>query len=333
MNTSLMLLSLLMLTAAIPVRAADETTPPPVSVAPPRASSAETFTYEQKPISGTMELISDEKAEQIVKKFRAAYKQLGSPRVLIYVNRELVDERTGLKLAGRTEKVISTQTEGSHEFVADPKAPQGSNTISVTVNPQVQAGRDATIMGVGTSVIPGKQTISKRDDSQENINTYAVREKPLESIKERNFVREGERLVGQKLRGAGVSLADQKIAAQLIADRPLSQFTTPTEGEQARKDRESLANVCDVVIELLAELDRKVVVTSISGDQMVTVPQVQLTAIRIKDSKIIGQASSDEFLGRRNARAVWISKNFRPNDIAEATALKLMEDIVAGSTP
>jgi len=306
----------------------DETTPPPVVAAPARPASPDSFTYEQRPLSGLPDIISPDQVEDIIKKFRAAYPKMGNPRILIYVNRELVDERSGMKLVGRTEKVNSRKLEGQHEFIADPHTARGSNALSVTVSPQVQAGRDATVVGVGAGIVPGKGSVNQRSDNQENDNTYAIKERPHESVEYKTFVRDAERLFGRALRSGGASMADQRVATQLIADRPLSQFTVPTEGEQARKDREALAAICDVVIEVLRH-DEVLNVPQISGDRPVALPMISATAIRLKDSKIIGQASSSDFLGRRNMRATWLNRNFLPRDIAEATAIKLMEDMTS----
>jgi hypothetical protein len=184
-------------------------------------------------------------------------------------------------------------------------------------------------VGVGAGIVPGKGSVNRRDDTQQNENTYAFKEHPRESVEHKAFVRDAERLFGRALRSGGASMADQRVATQLIADRPLSQFTVPTEGEQARKDREALAAICDVVIEVLRH-DEVLSVPQISGDKPVALPMISATAIRLKDSKIIGQASSSDFLGRRNMRATWLNRNFLPRDIAEATAVKLMEDMAAG---
>ena len=82
---------------------------PPVasSVAPPAGEKKE-FVYEQRPVTGRQPLVRQEQATAIVEKFKAAYPKLGNPRFVIYVNRDLVDEQSGIKLTARTEKVEST---------------------------------------------------------------------------------------------------------------------------------------------------------------------------------------------------------------------------------
>jgi glycine cleavage system aminomethyltransferase T len=55
--------------------------------------------------------------------------------------------------------------------------------------------------------------------------------------------------MGRPLRAGGAALADQRLMTQRLADRPLKNITT--EGEQAYKDRESLKQIADVVVEVL----------------------------------------------------------------------------------
>ena len=74
---------------------------------------------------------------------------------------------------------------------------------------------------------------------------------------------------------------------------------------------------------------RSLTVTEISGDTTYTVPDIQATAIRLKDSAIIGQAAASDILGR-DVQAGRIVKQFGVRDITEATALALMEDMVTG---
>jgi hypothetical protein len=67
-------------------------------------------------------------------------------------------------------------------------------------------------------------------------------------------------------------------------------------------------------------------VSQISGDREVAVADIQATAIRLSDSAIIGQASSRDVLGR-DREAGKVALRFDAGDIAEATALALMDDM------
>jgi hypothetical protein len=70
-------------------------------------------------------------------------------------------------------------------------------------------------------------------------------------------------------------------------------------------------------------------VPGISGDQVVAVPDIQATAIRLKDAAILGQASASDVLGK-DAQAGRTIQNFDVRDITEATALALMDDMLTG---
>jgi hypothetical protein len=284
-----------------------------VSEPSPKPSS-ETFVYEQKPLPGQPTLIAPEQAQAVIAKFKEAYAKLGSPRMLIYVNRELVDEKSGLKLTARTEK-----TENSRSTVNSTIDATSSSPNSVNIN----AGGNVTVNGAPVNS-PGKGKISTSSEKVSNENSYRIQERESK-LADRQTVRDVERLFGRPLRTAGASLADQGVATQLLADKPIRSFVVSTEGEAARKDREALSKITDVVLEVLIS-SRNIAVTEISSDKVYTVPDIQATAIRLKDSKIIGQASSRDILGK-DRYAGNIARNFDVQDIAEATALALMEDM------
>ncbi len=142
-------------------------------------------------------------------------------------------------------------------------------------------------------------------------------------------MRDVERLFGRPFRAAGAQLADQKVAASLLADAPPDNFATGGD-DQARKDREALANVADIAVEVLVS-SRTITVSNISGDdEAVTVPDIQATAIRLKDSVIIGQASSTDILGK-DSQAALLAKRYDVRDITEATSRALMQDMLTGT--
>jgi len=122
---------------------------------------------------------------------------------------------------------------------------------------------------------------------------------------------------------AGATLVDQRVAAHMIGDKPLASFAAPTEGEQARKDREALTKNADAVLEILIS-SRQITVPTASGDRTFAVPDIQATAIRLKDAKIIGQASSSDLIGQGSSK---VPRNFGVREISEGTALALMEDM------
>lgn len=272
----------------------------PVTQAPPRPEPAAPAEgdYQQRlygPAAGG--LISPDKANQIVNAFRAAYEKSGKPRVLIYVNRELVDENSGLKLSSRSEKTVTKQSETR----SDTSAKSGS--------------ADAT-------TAPGNTTRSAKVTGE---NRYTATDKAAPTLADKQTVREVERLFGRPFRAAGATLADQKTAAALMADMPLDHFSTPATNETARKDREAVAKIADVVVEILIS-SRSLQVPEVSGDRTVSVPDIQVTAVRLSDSAIIGQAAASDVLGK-DQQAGRLAGRVDIRDITEATALALMDDM------
>ena len=85
----------------------------------PEASSevAESFTYEQKLyVASPSALLSPEQAQTVVARFREAYARLGQPRVLIFVNRTLVDSGTR---EGREDNVALPEPAAGVPTLAD----------------------------------------------------------------------------------------------------------------------------------------------------------------------------------------------------------------------
>ena len=288
----------------------------------PAPASRETDNYDQRVYGPGTSIIAPDKARAVLDAFRTANEKLGSPRYLIFVNRELVED-SGLKLSGRTERTESSRSETNSSFESDPNAPKPE----AAANPQTQinvavGGGDA---GSGSShAHPGKGSADSKSAKVTAENTYTSTGKAAPTLADKQTTREVERLLGRPLRYAGAKLADQKTAAALIADRPLDHFTAPTD-EAARKDREALAKVADIAIEALVS-SRPATIVGVAGDETVNVPDIQITAIRLSDSAILGQASSADVLGK-DQYAGALAKKFDIREITEATALALIEDI------
>ena len=250
-------------------------TPPPVAQASPRVSPALPGEPAQQRVYGPSSdtLISRQAADGILEGFRKAYNKTdGAPRVVIYVNRALVDTVNGFKLTDRREQFERN---------------------------------GASLKTSGT-------------------NTYKARDAAAPVLADQQTVREIERLFGRAFRHAGAQLADQKIATSLLPEEPGAHLT----GDQAAKDRQALSNIADLAIEVLIS-SRNIVVPEVSGDVMVPVPDIQATAIRLKDAAIVGQAAASDVIGKGSqaGRAV---RQFSVQDITEATAIALMDDMLTG---
>ena len=251
-------------------------TPPPVIVqATPRAAPVGPqmgpLTQRVYGPSGDT-LIARQTADGILEGFKKVYKTDGAPRIVIYVNRALVDTASGFKLTGRTENFEKT---------------------------------DTSLKTAGT-------------------NTYKVGDAATPTLADQQTVREIERLFGRAFRQGGAQLADQKIAASLLPEEPGAHLT----GDNAAKDRKALADIADLAIEVLIS-SRNIAVPEVSGDATYNVPDIQATAIRLKDAAIVGQAAASDIIGKGVA-AGRVMRQFDVQEITEATALALMDDMLTG---
>jgi hypothetical protein len=294
--------------------------PPPVPEkpadvpAPPAPASSQVHVYEQKQYGGGIQpLIGADQAQAAVDRFKAAYTKLNQPRVLIYVNRELIDTKTGTKLIARTEKTETTRKTVDTNIE---RANNGSSPVTINAGGNVSVNGDTDLNGKGKGTVTTEHAVNEnRYHTTERTNTLA----------DRQTVRDLERLIGRPLRAAGVSLVDQGVASQLIGNKSIEQFVVNTESDQARKDREALTKIADVVLEVLIS-SRNITVAEVSGDKTYTLPDIQITAIRLSDSKMLGQASSGDVVGRMPGS---MAKNYDVRDVAEATAIALMDDIAS----
>jgi hypothetical protein len=252
-------------------------TPPPVVQAMPRASTA--VPQPGQPNAGQRvygptgdTLIARQTAEGVLEGFRKVYQTGAAPRVVIYVNRALIDTSSGLKLTGRTEQFEKS---------------------------------DAALKTTGT-------------------NTYKQKDGATPTLADQQTVRDIERLFGRAFRNGGAQLADQKVAASLLPEEPGAHLV----GDSAAKDRKALSDIADIAIEVLIS-SRNIVVPEVSGDATYPVPDIQATAIRLKDAAILGQAAASDVIGKgvQAGRAV---RQFDVRDITEATAIALMDDMLTG---
>jgi hypothetical protein len=156
-------------------------------------------------------------------------------------------------------------------------------------------------------------------------NTYSSGAPRTPTLADKQTVRDIERLFGRVFRNGGAKLADQKIAEDLLADKPDQRLL----GDNAARQREALAGVADIAIEVLIS-SRNLTLQGISGDQSVAVPDIQATAIRLKDAAILGQASASEIIGKGQAAGQVLRTTGTP-EITEATAIALMQDMLVSA--
>ncbi len=223
---------------------------PAVSEIPAPRATPPPIVYEQRSYARTVRpLVTPEKASSVVSRFQLAYAQWGRPRLLISINREILD---GTIAAGSTNAVASLQDQ--------PLTPEGLADFQTS--------------------------------------------------------REVERLFGRPLRLASVQLVDFRAGADWLAANG---------GLSAADRRHRLASLADIAIEVLISA-RPSAPPRWPGDATVSVPDIQVTAIRLSDSQVVGQASASDFLSG-NARAAESTRVHGTPAIVEATAFALMEDM------
>lgn len=247
----------------------------------------------------------------IIDRFRSGYPSLAAPRMLIYVNRELVNESSGLRMTGRKERVETLRTDLTST----------SQTASGSI------GQNVTIVG-NASVDHTPGPLKGTSERVIGENQYEHTSPTHAPLSDRQTFRDVERLMGRPLRLGGARIADQRVATQLLADRSVQEFLGTSGTIDSAKDRAALLRTTDVVVEVLIS-SRTVVVPGVSGDQVLQVPEIQATAIRLSDAQILGQASSADILGP-DQLAGRVVRNHGVREITEAVALALMEDMMQG---
>lgn len=267
-------------------------------------------------------LVPPEDARQVVGAFAEAYAALGSPRLIIYVNRELVDTSAALRLTRRHEQVRETTTNMSSTHAAPAAGAVPATQVNVAVGGMLAPGAAVAHPG------PGETRGTTREVTADQ--SYEAGERVASTLADRQTVRDLERLFGRPLRAGGARLADARVVASMLDDRPLDDLLAAAQ-EPARKDREALGKVADAVVEILIST-RSITLPGWSGNETRTVPDLQATLIRLSDGAILAQAAATDVLGR-DRDAGRIVRQYDVRDIAEATALALMEDLTFSAPP
>jgi len=117
-------------------------------------------------------------------------------------------------------------------------------------------------------------------------------------LADRQTRRDVERLFGRPLRLAGVQLVD--------AD---------------------LTNLPEVTFEVLIS-ERNMLIQGISREKAFKVPDIQVTAIRLTDARILGQATVMDLFPQKE-QAAHLLRRYDIRQLTEATALALMQDIAS----
>jgi hypothetical protein len=166
---------------------------------------------------------------------------------------------------------------------------------------------------------PAEPTTPAKTNPADNLASPATLKVP--PLADRQTMRDIERLFGRPLRIAEANLIDQGVATQALAEKMVALHA---QDEQARAAREALSKTADVAIEVLIS-SRNITVPELSGDRIYALPDIQATAIQLKDNKILGQASSGDAM---RGNPAYFARNYGVEEITETTALALMEDML-----
>jgi len=252
---------------------------------------------------GRVPLVSAVQVRIITERFKATYPRMGKPRFLVYVNRELVEDLAGMKKSARPE----------HN-------PTSQNLINSNLDPNSKHISDVADSEDPFSSGPGEEQTPLIGME----NRYRLRDRDIPTLADKQTALEMERWFARPLRSAGATITDLREATQLIGDSALKNVFARVGDEQARKDREALKKITDIVVEILIA-PRHVPLPGTNETKTYVVPDLQATATRLSDSKIIGQIASSDVLGRVFSYA---PRTFDAAEITEVTALALMEDLL-----
>lgn len=235
-------------------------------------------------------------------------------------NQKLYGPQQSALIAPETAKAIAEKFRAAYGQASAPR-------IVVYVNRAIGAGESGLKLASRTEKVyesaNGKDAPKTTTASSES--TYTATDTPKPTLADQQTVREVERLVGRVFRLAGAKLADPHAAAALLADEPGVRLA----GEGSAKERDALKQVADIAVEILIS-SKQLTVNRVSGEETLNVPDMQVTAIRLSDAAIIGQAAASDVLGGGH-QAANVVRQFGMSDITEATAFALMEDMTTGA--
>jgi hypothetical protein len=246
-----------------------------------------------------------------VEKFKAFYKQMGKPRMLLYVNRNLIKDRGEMVEMASVDTSVKTKGDSVDNGSSQTVQIGSGNTVNNTGSTPTGKGGEKTVT-VGTSV----RTF---EDDNKGVT-------PVTEIE----VREIEQVFQEAFSEAGGRFVDQKIAqiSNMSFSNPGENFLTAPKTDKERQDVESLRKATDVVIELLAR-KKPITIPQVSGNDLVVLQlELNATAISMKDGLKLGQVSSNslfKFNRRFGKAAERRAKKFSNAEITEQVALALMQ--------
>ncbi|PAW77130.1 MAG: hypothetical protein B9S32_12685 [Verrucomicrobia bacterium Tous-C9LFEB] len=250
--------------------------------------------------------------KEVVDQFRDAYAKQQKPRILLFVNRELLPSAR-LEANGRTETV--TQVKGD--------AVDGGNGTS-----NIQIGNNTQTSGGGGIVINPRQT-GAGGEKKETTTTYKPGDKA--NLGTPNLSEFDARQLEESFRApyfsAGTRFIDQKMAASLLRHFPVigERFLTPPTTDAEKEAQAALKQSADIAIELLGR-HYDVSYPTPAGDTTIHRLDLVATAYDLKNPGVIlGQISSESLYGFNQPGGT--RRNVSDREIIDQTALTLMQQL------
>ena len=223
-------------------------------------------------------LLPIQNPEEVVSQFSQKYEAAGKPRIVVYINRDLVHNQVDMQpliTSQRSEQVIGDVVDQPRGNIFGQPQP---------VNPTVQTGLGGERLSSESVYVAGGQY---HELGVQPLNDYDVRQ--LESV----FM--------DRFSSAGAIFVDQRTAESLNKDfgqRLNSRFITPTNNVSTEQNEvNSLKKSADIAIEILVR-DRVEITPTPGGDVSRRVVTVVATAMSINQPGVIlGRVSSDHIFG------------------------------------
>jgi hypothetical protein len=242
-----------------------------------------------KPVSGSPLLITSEVEQKVIERFKGGYAKLGRPRIALLLNRELIKDVT----VATTNLVTATSVQSNAGTTV------ANTTVTVTVTP----------------------------DKFVDEHTGQAIDRDKAYIRDKQILFNVERSFSAPLRSGGAALVDIPAAVLLLPDKP--EQDPSGMGTQGRKEREALMKTADEAVQILITTQPIVVFRGLTTNLIRDIPDVQAKAIRLSDSRILGQATASDFIGS-NSRTFRLLRMVGRDEIVKATSLALMDDIMMG---
>lgn len=93
-------------------------------------------------------LVAPETVRELSDRFRAAYGQAASPRIVVFVNRALADAESDLKITGRTEKVYESTNRGKEGEPTQSVDRSTENTYAANETPKQTLADQQTVRDI-----------------------------------------------------------------------------------------------------------------------------------------------------------------------------------------